>query len=66
MGISAEIMINLVSALRAEQHSQKCANCGMALARFYNITADIIIVIVVILIENNNSNNIPNRTSEKI
>ena len=39
--ISAEIMINLVSALRVEQDSQKCATCGMALARFYNITADI-------------------------
>ena len=36
---SAEIMINLVSALRAEEHSKKCATCGMAFARFYNITA---------------------------
>ena len=36
-------MINLVSAVRAEQHSKKCATCGMALARFYNITADLIL-----------------------
>ena len=36
----AEKMINLVSAVRAEQHSQKCATCGMALAMFYNITAE--------------------------
>ena len=33
-------MINLVSAVRAEHHSQKGATCGMALTRFYIITAD--------------------------
>ena len=37
---SGEIMKNLVSAVRGEQHSQKCATCGMALARFFNITED--------------------------
>ena len=36
----AEIMINLVSAVRGERHSQTCATCGIELARLYNITAE--------------------------
>ena len=31
-------MIDLVGAVRAEHHSQKCTTCGMALAIFYKIT----------------------------
>ena len=43
--ISAEIMRNLVSALKPRQHCKMLSTAGMTVARFYIITADLHLVV---------------------